>query len=55
MKTKDADQDLGGQMAGQGAKKTYVKPELVDLGDVRELTQGSRSGRPEGFFGGRGG
>ena len=53
MKTKDAAQNLG-EHASDGAKKTYVKPELVDLGDVRELTQGTASGRPEGFVGGRG-
>lgn len=31
-------------------KRTYVKPELVELGDVRELTKSSAAGsRSDGF------
>lgn len=35
------------------AKRPYAKPQLVELGDVRELTRGGPSGGPEGIVPGR--
>lgn len=33
----------------ENLKKTYTPPVLVNFGEVRELTQGGRSGVPEGL------
>jgi hypothetical protein len=34
-------------------RRPYEKPQLVELGDVRELTRGGPSGNPEGIVPGR--
>lgn len=46
MDTNDKDKET----TSSEPKKSYIKPELVELGDVRELTKSSTSGsRSDGF------